>query len=137
MGKYSFRRELLKAWSLPVGLFLVFPFAAALLRVDLGDTSKAGLYFISLLAPIVFVGYLLAPWAGRSVPFSKVPAFALGGLGAISPLALPVVIGLKDGALGQLLSVIVFWSFLALPASVIGSLLFIGACERKYVSELL
>jgi hypothetical protein len=136
MGKYSFRRELLKAWSLPVGLYLVFPFAATLLRVDPGEIFKAGLYFVLVLAPIVIVGYLMAPWAGRSVPSSKVPAFALGGLGAILPLALPVVIGLKDGTLGQLSSIIAFWAFFALPASVIGSLLFIGDCERKCESEL-
>jgi len=76
-----------------------------------------------LLASVFLVGFAWAPWAGRRVGTTKVPSFIMAAAAALSSAAIL-------GVLSQSLATTAFIAFFALPASLIGALIFIGACER-------
>ena len=131
MSEHSFRREAFRAWLLPVGLFLILPCLLVVTVSGANRTFESFLFLLFLVAPIAMIGYLLAPWAGRSVPTSKAPAFIFSALAAVSPMAVPLAASALDGSLSLYSTTALAWAFLALPASVVGALLFIGACERR------
>lgn len=136
MGEHNYRRDAFEAWLLPVGLFLVAPYMVLMTMSDATDLFVALLFLVLLLTPIAVVGYLLAPWAGRMVPTSKGPAFVLCAMAAVSPMAVPTLAGIFVDSWRFGLGVAAIWGLFALPASVIGALLFIGACERRQTDEI-
>ena len=125
IGSRTFRKEMATAWSVPALLFVVLPSSVMLFAAPtVLDGLKGMLLSISaLLAPAFVVGLALAPWAGRRVPTTKVPAFVMAGLAAITSAGVM-------GSLAQSPATTAFVALFALPASLIGALLFIGACER-------
>jgi hypothetical protein len=131
----SFRREMLVAYMFPVGLFLVLPYALVAAIDGFGQLFRALVFLPVLVAPIAVVGYVLAPWAGRNVATSKAPAFIMGALAAVAPSVVAASAILLQGAWGYGFIVVAAWAFFAVPASVLGSLLFIGACERSLSSQ--
>jgi hypothetical protein len=130
----AFRREMLIAYSFPVGVFLLLPYLLAL-GFRGGDLLLGGLlYLLLLLAPVLLVGYVLAPWAGRRLDASKIPAFMTGALAALVPLLVLASTAALDGDPSTLPGIVLMWSLFALPASLLGTLLFIGACQRLRAS---
>ena len=125
MANPRFRKEMLKAWFFPAGLFVLLPSFVMLFAGPSGPRAFLGwlLSVATLLVPAFLVGFVLAPWAGRQVRTTKAPCFAMAAAAAIASAA---VIGVLSQSLATSASV----AFFALPASVIGALLFIGACER-------
>ena len=132
MASPTFRKEMMKAWSLPAALFVVLPSLATLLSAPFGPRALIGLLLsvATVLAPAFLVGLVLAPWAGRQVRTTKTPAFAMAAAAAISSAA-------TLGVLSQSLAITAFIAFFAPPASVIGALIFIGACERVETPQLI
>ena len=130
MNASTYRREMLIAFSFPVGLFLAFPLVVAFSINGLEILLNGLLVLVKMLVPIIVVVYLLAPWAGRNVPSTWAPAFLVGALAAISPVATFFATALVSGSLSLLPGLAAFWLFLALPGSILGSLLFIGSCQR-------
>ena len=119
------------AYSFPVGLFLVLPLVIAFSFRGL-EVFLSGLWLLAtMLLPIVVVVYLFAPWAGRKVPSTWAPVFLVGGLAAISPVAIYFVKAVVAGSLSLVPGFAGFWLFLALPGSILGSLIFIGSCQRR------
>lgn len=117
---------MLVAFSYPVGLFLVLPFLAV--GAMGGPAAFVGLFLVLLilLVPIVIVGLLLSPWAGSKLPAQKLPSFVMAGSAAVAPaIGFWLSVGGSGGGL------VVAWAFLALPASALGAILFIGGCERR------
>lgn len=136
MATHSFRIELFSAWSFPVGLFLVAPSLLLAAVSGPGQLLEWGKALFSLLLPIVAVGYVLAPWAGRNVPVTKKPAFITGILGSLAPIITIVTAHSAADDLRLAFGMVIAWSFLAVPASFLGSLLFVGNCERYASSNL-
>ena len=131
MDECDFRRKAFRAWLLPVGLFLVAPYLFVVVVSGADRMLDALLFLLLLLLPIAATGCLLAPWAGRNVPVSKGPAFIASAIAAVSPALVPFTDAAIGGSWRLGFGVVTFWALFALPASVIGALLFIGACERK------
>lgn len=122
---------MLVAYSVPVGLFLVLPYLLASLGLGWGREFLHGLlHLLVLLVPVAGVVFGFAPWAGRGLAASKVPAFLTGALAALSPLSVVAVLAALQRDLGAFPGVALMWAMFALPASVLGTLLFIGACQR-------
>ena len=132
----KYRQAMFFAFSLPVALFVLFPFAVVLLA---GPRESSQLVdgmgaLLGLLLPIYSVGLLLAPWAGRRIETKKGPAFLMAAAAALSPAILFTALAAIPGNLGLSLGAAGFFAFFALPASVLGALLFIGTCERLNAS---
>lgn len=133
MNHSAYRRAMFIAFSVPAGLFLVLPFAVVLLIAPWsgGNLMLGLLTLAALLLPVYVVGYLLSPWSGSRVNSTKAPAFlmaAAASLGsALAAGALSAASGSFDLSLGNTL----IFAFFALPASVLGALLFIGSCQRE------
>lgn len=126
----DFRRQMLVAYSFPVGLFLVLPYV---LLVGPGGPGQLWLslgWLLALIAPLVLVACLLAPWAGRQLPVSKLPAFVMGAVAAMAPMLMPWFAAFIQRDAGSVVHMVMIWAFFALPASVLGSILFIGGCDR-------
>lgn len=133
MAISSFQREMLKAFSFPVALFLALPFSVLLLFApqDLGNIVETLQFLLALVAPIYITGFVLAPWAGRHLPTSKGPAFVMSTAAAIAFAAtLGGLSFLSGGGAALSFITVAIVSFFALPASLLGALLFIGGCER-------
>lgn len=131
----SFRREMLVSYSFPAGLFLLLPYLLASLAVGWGKHLLYGLlYLLLLLVPPVVVVYLLAPWAGRRLETSKIPAFMTGALAALAPLLVVASSAAADRNLSALPGIVLMWTMFALPASTLGTVLFIGSCQRLHAS---
>ena len=126
---------MIHAYALPVGLFFVLPYLlVSVFPLVAGSASALELLapMLSVLLPLYAVGYLLAPWAGSLVPKRKTPAFFMGLLCAIAAGLGLCLLSLIQGSSQHLsLVVLAVFCFFAFPASVLGSLLFIGACERQ------
>ena len=125
MASPTFRKEMIKAWSFPALVFVLTPSLAILFGAPSATTASAGLLLsvMTLLVPAFLVGFALAPWAGRQVRTTKGPAFAMAAVAALSSAAIL-------GLVSQSLATAAFIALFALPASLIGALMFIGACER-------
>jgi hypothetical protein len=122
---------MLIAFSFPLGIFFVLPFGVllALTPLTAAGLVEAGLFVLAVAAPIYATGFLLAPWAGRHVGATKVPAFAMSLVAALASAL--IVGGMASGGsveLGALMAGIV--AMFAVPGSVIAALLFIGGCTR-------
>jgi hypothetical protein len=126
------QREMLKAFSFPVALFLALPFLVMLVLAyqGLGNFAEGLLFLLLLIAPIYITGLLLSPWAGRHLPGAKSPAFVMSTAAAsASAIPLGVLAAISGGPALSLTTAAIFLLF-ALPASLLGALLFIGGCER-------
>ena len=125
MAGPTFRKEMAKAWSIPAALFVLLPGLATLFAAPSGLRAFIGLLLSTgtLLAPAFLLGFALAPWAGRQVATTKAPAFTTAAASASASAAF-------IGLLSQSWATTAFVAFFALPASLIGALLFIGACEQ-------
>ena len=121
----TFRKEMATAWSVPALLFVMLPSSVMLFAAPSVLNGLMGMLLSigALLAPAFVVGLALAPWAGRRVPTTKIPAFVMAALAASTSAGVM-------GALAQSPAATAFVALFALPASLIGALLFIGACER-------
>jgi hypothetical protein len=126
------------AFALPVGLFFALPLTVVALVGPGGSERPLNMLASAafVLAPLYAVGYLLAPWAGRSAPRTKAPAFVMAAASALAPvvalLTWAVIRGEPGGAYGAAL----FFSAFALPASLLGALLFIGRCQRLHSGSI-
>ena len=130
----GFRKAVLRAYTLPVGLFFVIPYLLFSLPSLFSGASPALEHFLPLLTVIFaigVVGYVLAPWAGSRIPKSKIPAFSMGAACAVAAGLALSSLSMLQGSLDLALGVLAMFCFFAVPASVLGSLLFIGACERN------
>ncbi|TWT17017.1 hypothetical protein FQY83_17510 [Luteimonas marina] len=136
MAISSFRREVLKAFSFPVVLFVALPFIVTMFSAPLSFSNvvHALLILLALLVPLYLTGFMLAPWAGRRLPATKAPAFLMSTAAALaSAVSLSVLVALS-GSPSLSFSTAVIFAFFALPASVLGALLFIGGCARLQAS---
>ena len=79
MTNAIYRKAMFSAFSVPVALFLVLPFATLLLLApqNLENLVSALGTLAALLGPLYLVGFWLAPWSGRRVQTTKVPAFLM------------------------------------------------------------
>lgn len=137
MAISGFQREMLKAFSYPAVLFLALPFFVLLFwgSRDLGSIAEGLLDLLVLLAPLYITGFVLAPWAGRHLPGSKGPAFFMSIAAAIASAAsLGGLTAFFSGSAGFAFTTAAIFALFALPASLLGALLFIGGCERLRVS---
>ena len=128
----SYRQAMFTAFSVPTVLFIVLPLAIVAL---LGSgPARHGLSVLTLLAailvPLYATGFVLAPWAGRRIPDAKAPAFLMAAAAALSPVVLFLFVVAVRGELGSSFGAVLFFAFFALPASMLGALLFIGRCQR-------
>ena len=127
----SYRREAFTAYAFPVGLFLVFPYLLIFAAGGVTQFIQAICFLPFLLAPIALAAYTLAPWAGRATPEAKMPAFVMSAVAAVSPSLVPATEALLQGMWSDALPIIALWALFAIPASLLGALMFIGACERS------
>ncbi|WP_456953351.1 hypothetical protein [Lysobacter sp. HA35] len=126
-----------RAFSFPVALFLVFPLAVVLLfgSREAADVAEALGSVVALLAALYLTGFVLAPWAGSRLPGNKGPAFVLAVLAALAPAATIAIAGSLSASIALSLGVAAVFALLAVPASLLGALLFIGGCERLHPSK--
>ena len=127
----AFRREMLIAFSVPIAIFFVVPFALALAVAPLAIavSAESVLFFLIVVAPIYATGLFLAPWAGRRVGTTKTPAFFMS-IGAALSSALTVGAFASAGSVELGAAIAGSVAFFAVPGSVLGALLFIGGCTR-------
>ena len=132
MAISSFQREMLKAFSFTVVLFLALPYVVVLLLAPLDFTklTEGLLLLLALLMPLYITGFVLAPWAGRHLPANKAPAFLMSTAAALSSAASLGGLVAFSGSLALSFSIAAIFTFFAIPASLLGALLFIGGCER-------
>ena len=136
MANSNYRQAMLQAFSFPVGLFVIFPFSLILLfgPRESGYVIELLFALAALLAPFYLTGLLLAPWAGRRIETTKAPAFLMASASALSPAVALVIAAAFSGSMSLALGTAAFFALFALPASVLGALLFIGACERLHAT---
>ncbi|MGY4514631.1 energy-converting hydrogenase Eha subunit G [Lysobacter sp. HA18] len=129
----QYRGVMFRAFSVPAGLFLLLLLTVVLCFGPGNAASLAGLVgtLLGLLGPLFLSGFLLAPWAGQRLPVSKGPAFAMAAAAALASAAGAAVMAGSSG-LGYSLFIAGVFVFFALPASLIGALLFVGGCERLH-----
>ena len=131
----NYRLALAKAYALPVMLFLVTPI---LLPVVLGNFSflPQALGFLAMaVLPIGLTGFFLAPTVGASLRTSKPPSFFLSALAAVSSSLVIVVPMTYELGVRAAAGAMAIFAFFAVPASVLGAIFFIGACQRLEESD--
>ena len=124
--------EMVKAYSVPLGVFVLFPMLVLIMLsgLDLEFTLGIAQIFVALALPCFFVGFILAPWAGRNVERSFFPA---GVMSATSALASVVTLSLLPLIFGG----IVLWPGVALkmifavPIALFAAVLFIGRSQAR------
>ena len=136
MANSKYRQAMLQAFSFPVALFVVFPFSLILIFSFLNFGDAVGVLFTAaaVLVPLYLTGLLLAPWAGRRIETTKAPAFFMAAASALSPAVVLSTVAALSGDISQSFLIAGIFSFFGLPASLLGALLFIGACERLHES---
>jgi hypothetical protein len=133
MTNSGYRKAIFKAFSFPVGLFLCLPLAVMVLASypDIQNAAASFVWAATLVVPIYAVGFLLAPWSGRQLPWSKGPAFFVAVLAACAPAFVIFAQIAYGGSLQLALSGALFFMLFAIPASLLGALFFIGICQQQ------
>lgn len=128
----GFRREVIKSFSFPVVLFVAFPFAVVSFSApsDFGNLVHQLSALLGLLVPIYVTGIVLAPWAGRHLPGNKAPAFLMSIAAAFASAVMLGVLVALSGSATLAFGTAVIFAFFAVPASLLGAILFIGGCAR-------
>ena len=138
MSNSKYRKAMFVAFSFPAALFVVLPFAFVLFSapLDFVDFVVRLGTLVALLMPIYVTGILLAPWAGRRTLTTKGPAFLMAAAAALSSAVVAGTVTAFSGSLELAFSTAAIIAFFALPASLLGALLFIGGCERLRATTL-
>ena len=134
----NYRAAMFYAFAFPVALFFMLPLGVVALVVPGGSGQALNLLAsaVAVLAPLYAIGYLLAPWAGRSMPHTKAPAFVMAAASAVAPVVALLAWAAVRGELGGSYGPALLFSVFALPASLVGALLFIGRCERLHAGSI-
>src|SRR5690606_28674852 len=135
MTKSIYRKAMIQAFSFPVALFLVAPFVVVMLMAPwtIVNLLQALGILAALLVPLYVTGFLLAPWAGRRVETGKGAAFLMAAVAALSSALAVVGMAAASGGLALALGTAAIFAFFALPASMLGGLLFIGALSAPAI----
>ena len=136
MANSKYRQAMLQAFSFPLGLFVIFAFSLILFfgPCESGHVIELLFALAALLAPLYLTGLLLAPWAGRRIETTKGPAFLMASASALCPAVALGIAAAFSGGISLALGTAAFFALFALPASVLGAILFIGACERLHAT---
>jgi len=129
----AYRGAMFTAFSSTAGLFLLLPIGVVVMLSPSPGTNLLWGFgtAAALLAPAFAVGYLMAPWSGRCVQRTKGPAFLMAALASGSSVLSAFLLSAANGSAPLAVGHGLLFAFFALPASVLGALLFIGGCERR------
>lgn len=125
----GYRVAMLRAFAFPVCIFLVVP---ALIPIFANPKSLVGLgsSVLVVVGSVLAVGLVLAPWAGVHASSNKIPSFLMSAAAAAAGVLPLLAWSYLEGALDVVLPLVAVYLLLALPASLWGAMLFIGACEQ-------
>ena len=126
----TFRREMIKAYLIPLAVFVFFPVSVLILLSGFDPNFILGMVQICFVIalPALLVGLLLAPWAGRKVNESFYPAAFMAFFAASASIVSIAIIPILEG--GEFVwPITAFQAFLAAPISILGAVLFVGLSE--------
>lgn len=130
MDKYQ--KAMFRAYWFPVTLFYLFPNAVFLYVAWPLDVIDAIKYSLPFPAALFLSGFLLAPFFGPKVKANKFWAFLMAFICTFIAVCMYLA-GMSAFNFGHIeygLMLIVILAALGIFPALLGSLLFIGACER-------